>query len=862
MRKKICFLLVLVLVGCFAAVPTMATEDPAAYVHRIESLDDFLRFASNCTLDTFSQGKVFSLETDIDLSNTAFSGIPIFGGHFMGNHHTISGLSISQAGSFTGLFRHLNENAIVEDVAVEGQIKPIGSGGCAGGIAGSNSGIIRGCSFLGSISGSEKIGGIAGENKLTGSIINCTAKGSIHGTHFVGGISGENTGVIRNSRNYASINTTVEQTSISIEDISLQSITNTESSATVTDIGGISGSGTGVIRGCENRGTVGYPQVGYNVGGIAGSFSGYLTDCLNCAPVYGRKDVGGILGQLEPAIDVEFEVDTLQTLQGQMEEMASTTHHTAATAQSASASIIGQIGNIENQIALAQNAIDTLLPSQDNTALPDADAITAAQSALSGSIASITGSLESMGNTAQGTIGSIYQDIQVLGGQMGNIGATLGSASEGLGGSISDVSDNDGPEDTSAKVESCRNLGAVQGDWNIGGIVGAVDLENDLDPSDDIRLDGSLSMNFDCRLRAVVTNCENTGTLEARKRNSGGIAGMAALGLIRQCSNTGDSASAQADYVGGIAGNSQGLIRSCITKCTLEGESYVGGIAGAGVTVSDCRAMVKLVHTGELAGSILGQAEDISQLHENYYLAIGNNIGAVDGINYRNKAEYLSAGQFLKLPEIPESFSNVLVTFCFPDGAETTLSVPFASKLANSMIPEVPAVENAHGYWAGPISPKGQLFFDTVFTADYTEYVTVLESQAEDSSGKPLLLVQGAFTDVLPVVISPADHSHASWNIVLPQSSEAMTLRLLNTTGIEPEKLRLTLRTQTQDWAEATFSVEGSYLVFQAPTDTVSVALDPLPPNYTPMILIGVLGSSVLISILALLLNKRRNKKK
>ena len=67
-----------------------------------------------------------------------------------------------------------------------------------------------------------------------------------------------------------------------------------------TDIGGIAGFSNGVIQSCKNVGNVGYEHMGYNVGGIVGRQSGYLDGCKNTGIVNGRKDVGGIAGQLEP----------------------------------------------------------------------------------------------------------------------------------------------------------------------------------------------------------------------------------------------------------------------------------------------------------------------------------------------------------------------------------------------------------------------------------------------------------------------------------------------------------------------------------------------------------------------------------
>ena len=86
------------------------------------------------------------------------------------------------------------------------------------------------------------------------------------------------------------------------------SISITESEAEIfsgEDTGGIAGYSDGVIIGCSNYGRVGYEHTGYNIGGIAGRQSGVVTSCTNIGTVYGRKDVGGIVGQMEPYIEVD-----------------------------------------------------------------------------------------------------------------------------------------------------------------------------------------------------------------------------------------------------------------------------------------------------------------------------------------------------------------------------------------------------------------------------------------------------------------------------------------------------------------------------------------------------------------------------
>ena len=108
----------------------------AANTVTISTRKDFLRFAKNCTLDSWSAGKTVVLTADIDLGRVNFSPIPIFGGTFEGNGHTISGLNLEQDGSQLGLFRYVAEGGVVKNLKVEGNVTPGGSRSSIGGIVG------------------------------------------------------------------------------------------------------------------------------------------------------------------------------------------------------------------------------------------------------------------------------------------------------------------------------------------------------------------------------------------------------------------------------------------------------------------------------------------------------------------------------------------------------------------------------------------------------------------------------------------------------------------------------------------------------------------------------------------------------
>ena len=174
----------------------------------ISTAEEFIAFAENCRLDSYSRNLAVTLEKDIDLSGVAFESVPIFSGSFDGKNNTISGFSIAADGSVQGLFRYLTATAVVRNLSVKGEIHPGGSRNQIGAIAGQSEGQIFNCSFTGQLSGGDYVGGIVGINTVTGIIENCKVTGEIHGDHFVGGIAGENSGVIRSCANHALINTT------------------------------------------------------------------------------------------------------------------------------------------------------------------------------------------------------------------------------------------------------------------------------------------------------------------------------------------------------------------------------------------------------------------------------------------------------------------------------------------------------------------------------------------------------------------------------------------------------------------------------------------------------------------------------
>ena len=327
----------------------------------IRTPEDLVELSRRCSLDSWSRGKTVVLSADLDLSDVEFSSIPTFGGTFDGQGYTISGLTITGSGNVRGLFRYLQSGGVVQNVSLEVTIEPTDLQDSLGGLVGNNRGSVRNCTVTGSIQGETNIGGIIGVNESSGKIINSTFSGSVTGEHYVGGIAGQNLGSILQCVNQGKINTVAVEGEADLEDLDSRPLNSTENFPACTDIGGITGFSTGVLQSCKNTGPVGYEHVGYNVGGIAGRQSGYLNGCTNQGVILGRKDVGGIAGQLEPEIFLRYGEDLLNQLWSELGTLGDQVDHLLSDLNSTNTSTTAQLQTLSSHAGTAQDAAGELM---------------------------------------------------------------------------------------------------------------------------------------------------------------------------------------------------------------------------------------------------------------------------------------------------------------------------------------------------------------------------------------------------------------------------------------------------------------------------------------------------------------------
>jgi len=118
-----------------------------------------------------------------------------FAGTFDGNGNEISGLRINRTSDDVGLFSVIGDEAGVTDVALV-NVSVSGSE-TVGGVAGQNNGAILRASVSGAVAGQKRVGGITGEND--GIIEQASAISEVGGESQVGGLVGENNGTVRST---------------------------------------------------------------------------------------------------------------------------------------------------------------------------------------------------------------------------------------------------------------------------------------------------------------------------------------------------------------------------------------------------------------------------------------------------------------------------------------------------------------------------------------------------------------------------------------------------------------------------------------------------------------------------------------
>lgn len=265
----------------------------------IRSTEDFMELAN--ASDEMTLGKMYRLQTDLDLTGVSFAGIGSkekpFTGVFDGQNHTISNAVVSRNEDGTGFFNAIKgasiQNLNLKAVDIAGTSRVGGLVGFAmaeldkENMAASKANLIGNCSVSGKVTGTDTqvgcTGGLVGENggaydkdtlfSIYSAIDKCTADVEVIGKYKTGGLAGDNRG----------------------------NITKSSAAGTVAGIittGGFAGDNTGDIYDCHGDGAV----TGSNyTGGFAGYSDGIVKNCYSLGNVTGTDYTGGFAGAISHA---------------------------------------------------------------------------------------------------------------------------------------------------------------------------------------------------------------------------------------------------------------------------------------------------------------------------------------------------------------------------------------------------------------------------------------------------------------------------------------------------------------------------------------------------------------------------------
>lgn len=841
MRKKIdirhlaaALLAALMLLACLP----VTQADAAGNTIHISSEAELRDLAASCALDTWSRDKNVVLDSDLTLADPSFLPIPTFGGSFDGQGHTIHNVSITDSLSPAGLFGVVQAGGSVRSLHVVGTVTPSGDGRSVGGIAGENNGAIEKCSFTGTVSGQVYVGGIAGHTGASGSILACETRGAVIGDSMTGGITGYNEGLLADCTNSACINVESTDPRLDLEDLDLtpdlSKLGQANAGASSADTGGIAGYSAGTLSDCVNHGAVGYQHIGYNTGGVVGRSCGQLLRCRNDGSIAGRKDVGGVVGQIEPYIQVDASPTYLSELNRQLYELKSLTDQAANDAQDGAGDVSDRLNDMNDYLK------DALSDPQDP-------------------LAAITGfgsRLKDLNNSASGSVDTVADDLRGINSKFNEVSNTVLAAISAAGDPASVISDgSQGNIDkiTLGKTSACTNSGAVSGDVNTGGIAGSIAIEYELDPEDDVSadLDGEYRRQYE--YRAVVQQCANTGAVSAKRSNTGGIAGRMDLGLIISCESYGSVESDSGSCVGGIAGLTAATVRSSYAKCTLSGKKYVGGIVGSGVaersdgsasTVTGCWSLVDITGCQQYEGAVSGA--DTGTFTDNYF--VSDTLAGINRQSFAGRAEPVSFDTLAAAEGMPGGMTAFTLSFVSDGKVLTSRTFSYGASFDSSVYPPLPEKDGIYAHWDR--TDLHGLHLDTVVTAVYDPLLPTLSSEQTREDGRPVILAGGDFNDgdamaataltLTPEEFHAADGSFADraanwfsylkegqlppltvnrrvaeqWRVSLPDDGqETHTLRYL------PAQDASHLRLYVNDgggWQAVSCDTVGSYLSFTA----------------------------------------------
>lgn len=859
--------LILIIMTVISIMPINVSAEDSLNVIEISRVNELIEFANKCKYDSYSKDKIVKLTADIDVSGSDFKGISYFAGTFDGGSHIISGFNVDYKGSDFGFFRYIAESGFITNLNISGSINVTGSQENIGGIAGVNKGVINESSFSGKVNASTATGAIAGYNHENAKIVSCTSDADILATNQTGGIAGVNDGLISSCTSKSRVNTQELDTTLDIGGVDVGTLNLTQNVIDRNDMGGIAGESTGIISDCVNYGKIGFAHTGYNVGGIAGKQSGKVITCSNEGEIYGRKDVGGIVGQAEPDIESEYLNDRVDDVQSSIDIINSTLNNMSSSMNNASSDVKSYTENIIDQYKeLLDKLQDKLNGNNDNDEKIE-DFVDDISKDIENS--TVADDIHGVADTVDSEIRTIADSIERISAQIKNIGNTVTETMDVVTSDddyIEDISSADSAQNSDGVIAKSVNRGAVHGDINAGGIAGTMNVEYDVDPEYDLDITETTNVRLRSTVSDVVIYCINYGEVNSKKDCAGGVVGLQELGLVYGSEGYGTVKSETGNYAGGIAGNSASAITDSYSLCNVESEDYTGGICGKGYTMQNCISIPAILGDGEAKGSLAGIIESDGEVSTNIF--VNDIYGGIDDINYSGKADSASYEAVMAMENIPDGFHRVTLVFKADGNVIDTKNIAYNANLGVSELPAILDKDGYYAQWPENIVSK-PILQNTVVEAEYHVWIESVAGDIASQNDKPLFIAEGKFYDDNKITLSKCDTDNLSGDIeysyawkmrgtdVKDKGTKTCHFYIKNTSGSSEVWYR---DNADSGWVKADAKEHGSYMTAEIPYEADFAVIHKESSNMIYYICGGAAACIIVLAVIIIKKRKKRNK--
>lgn len=169
-----------------------------------------------------------------------------------------------------------------------------------------------------------------------------------------------------------------------------------------------------------NTGAVGYEHMGYNIGGIVGRQSGFVENCTNSGSVLGRKEVGGIVGQMEPYLSLDLSAASAENLSTELSKLHDLLDVALLNAGDSSTNITNRLNSVSGYMGSASDDLAYIAGETvdfvDNTVASLNDILSRIDY-VSDSAPYILGDVETAGShisDAMGWLAEVNRDLSVI----------------------------------------------------------------------------------------------------------------------------------------------------------------------------------------------------------------------------------------------------------------------------------------------------------------------------------------------------------------------------------------------------------------------------------------------------------------